>query len=98
MYGVFPEKTTWQVKTKGIPEEVWKYNIISIDVSYSTHIIKKFTLPVSSLEEAYHSEESKYLVAQHLVDGFETREIRSKDQFLREYNASIDHLNKIIGS
>lgn len=88
---VIPLWTCW-LKDQGKEEEIHSYDIIYVYLSFK-YKIEKFTLAISRLNDHYNDTKCKeYEIIDFLLNA-DKSDIRTKEQFLADYNIVISQCN-----
>lgn len=98
-HAIIPVWTTWEHEY-GKPEYIYQYVIISVDSQWdSDSYIKYETVQVHSIPELYNRKEPNALsdLIKNIGQGIVSSEIRTKEQFLEDYNKVIKLCNEQVG-
>lgn len=87
---IVPKWTTWQ-KEQGKEEEIWKYDITCVYLSFEC-IIEKFDISIKDITDNRVEKEYERLV-NSIKNGWLSP--RTKEQFEADLNNAIDEINKI---
>lgn len=100
-HAIIPMWTTWNMEVRNEPEYIYEYSVISVKNSFNCFIeINSFKPEKSfiSLEWHYYAKKEDIVsrVVRMLVDGYEKRCIRTKEQFLSDYNAVCEKITEFL--
>ena len=90
---IVPIYTTWQKEKENKEEEVWKFEIICIYLSFEC-IAEKFSISVSDLEDTHleNKKGKKYEFIRNWLNGFFDE--RTKEQYDADFNNFLAQINE----
>ena len=90
---IVPIYTTWQKEKENKEEEVWKFEITCIYLSFEC-IAEKFSISVSDLEDTHleNKKGKKYEFIRNWINGFFDE--RTKEQYDADYNNFLAQINE----
>jgi hypothetical protein len=97
-HAIIPEWTTWEHQYDK-PEHIFQYRIISVDSQWdSNSYIKHETIQVHSIPELYNRKEPNALsrLIQNVILGIASNEVRTKEDFMVDYNKVLGLCNESI--
>lgn len=92
---VIPQWTSWLKEQEGNEEEIYAYDIICVYLSFECKL-EKFTINVSRLNDHYNDSKCKEFRIIDFLLNADKSDIRTKEQFLSDYDQVLNQCNKLI--
>lgn len=93
-YAVIPEWTTWNKEHYQKEEEIYAFNIITVDPTLNQ--ISITTINISSFPDILKDSNNNYNRIIDNILNFPEKETRTKEKFMADYNGVLEKMSKIL--